>query len=269
MIILGGQRIDVPGVQTVSWVDDPKRAPKTPKVTPRARALRSIFLHTTHGYVCHSVKPGKGPKSTAWAEARYQVSSPREASFDCVVGQDGIVVWQNDPYKWFTWHATQVNGVSLGIEMAQDLDGTLYQDQLDSACALVSFLCVQLGIQKQTPWDHASGRPYAGRIARLDPGAAGIDCVGAFGHRNVWHGQPWHLTPERGPGDPGDAVFAQLVSKHRFECFDYNALEDKKVWSDRQRRLGIDADGLPLSGTRDALRRAGYANGIYVDGNGV
>jgi hypothetical protein len=278
VLIIDGTHHHLPDLETLSWLDDPKRAPRIRKTTPRARTLRSIFVHTTKGKLCPAVKPGASTRSSAFAEARYQTRPVQRlpdgkvigaASFDCVIGQDGVVLWLNDPVAAFTWHARQVNAVSLGIELCQDIDGSLYQATIDSACVLVVFLCEVLGLQKQVAWNHVTDRPYAGRIERMDPGRNGADCIGVFGHRNVWVPRSKTdptLVAARGHGDPNDFVFTQLAESYHFERFDYNANEDRDAWRKRQASLGIVADGIPLKQTVFALRADGWINGIWADG---
>jgi hypothetical protein len=282
VIILGGKEHEVPGVTTLSWRDDPKRVPRITKVTPRTRRLRSIILHTTKGKRCPIVLAGASARSSAFAEARYQMRPVKRlpsgkvigaASFDCVIGQDGVALWQNDPVTAFSWHAMQVNAVSLGIELCQDLDGTMYRATLDSACRLVAFLCEQLGIQKQLPWEPAADRPYAGRIERLDPGFNGSSCIGVFGHRNVWihpNENASTLVAARGFGDPGDDVFRQLASEYRFErhAFHGKDPQDLRVWRGRQKAIGfegIDVDGIPGPKTTARLKELSYPRGIWMD----
>lgn len=264
MIILGGQQIELPGVPTISWMEDPRRVPKITNVTRRDRVVRMIFPHTVWGYK-GKLRPGKGvSKLFVWTRAQ---RTRKGASWDYTVGKDGVIACQNDVATHYSWHCTHPNPFGIGIEMEQDDDGTMYEATVDSAAQLIVTLCERLSIQKQTPWDSLKDRPWAGRIARLDPGRAGIDCIGIFGHRNVWHYPKGaeKLQAERGPGDPNDYVFDRLASDHRFERFDYNASEDLDAWRIRQAALRVVADGIPLVNTTAALKSTGYPNGIWVD----
>lgn len=276
MITFGGNRFDVPGVTTVDWLDQPTRVHRTTKVNPRTRPIRSIFAHTVHGRRSKELRPGGKPSDLDFLYNRSIRNSTRKASWDFTVDLDGSVVWQNDPVSSFTWHAGQANAFSIGFEMVTEEDGTMYQATVDAAALMVVFLCERLGIQKQTAWDDVNDRPEAGRIARLDPGRGGSDCVGLFGHRNLWthrsKADPT-LVPSRGFGDPNDYLFATLVNHHRFERFSYVARpgevpEDRRVWQERQAALGFtgrDVDGIPLTKTVAMLKSKGYPNGIWVD----
>lgn len=273
MIILDGKGYVVPGLETLSWLDNPKRIPKITKTTPRKRAIQSIFVHTTRGMVCKALRPGGENSDLAFAYARSQVMSKREASWDFTVNTDGVILQQNDPVLAFSWHATQVNPYSIGIEMVQEEDGTLHEDTIHATAVLVTSLCEELGLQKQTAWEPASDRPYLGRIERMDPGFGGADCVGIHGHRNVWtyRSKDDHkLVPARGPGDPNSFIFERLVTEHRFEKLAFHGKDpqDLRVWKGRQKAIGfqgLDVDGIPGPKTTARLKDLGYVHGLWVD----
>jgi hypothetical protein len=273
MIILDGKLYEVPGVTTISWFDDPKRVPRIKKTTPRTRTIRMIFCHTVKGIHCKRLRPGGKNSDAVFAYLREQATSNREASWDATVAADGHVYWQNDPVTGFSWHAMQVNPYSIGLEMMQDADGSMYEATIAATAKLVAFLCEQLGVQKQTPWEPSSDQPHAWRIERFDPGQAGADCVGVFGHRNVWvhRSKADHtLVSAKGFGDPNDFVFERLVSEQHFERLVFHGKDpqDLRVWKGRQKALGFDGedvDGIPLTKTLTRLRGRGYVNGIWVD----
>ncbi len=190
--------------------------------------------------------------------ARYQAGSPRAVSWDYTIDQDGSVAVSNDPCKYYTWHATAVNGITLGIEMIQDDDGALYEKEIQDTAQFILFLCNKLGIQAQIPW--RKGKPIEGIIKRIEGPLAGRDVVGVYGHRNQ--------TTNRGPGDPGNAIFEELA-RIGFETFDYDQDEDLNAWKARQKTLGIpteECDGVVGPGTRKRLEEAGYKNGLWING---
>ena len=47
-IVINGKKIETPGLQTISWLDDPK-VPKATDLNPREMWIRAIVLHTVHG----------------------------------------------------------------------------------------------------------------------------------------------------------------------------------------------------------------------------
>jgi hypothetical protein len=154
--------------------------------------------------------------------------------------------------------------------MEQTGDGSQYEACVDATAKLIVFLCERLGLQKQTCWEPAGDRPYAGHIERLDPGRDGLDVVGVLGHRNVWIRIKGKLGAARGFGDPNDYVFERLVTEHRFERFVFHGRDpsDLRTWRGRQKLLGFedaDVDGVPLTRTTARLRELGYERGLWVD----
>jgi len=289
-IIIRGARIQVP-FECRNWVNDPTGVKLHTKVNARKRACRLITTHTVHGRTCKRLRAGGKPSNRDLTWARSHFNSERKASTDAYVDTDGSVVWANDPALAYTWGAGAVNPYAMHIELVTDEDGTLYEDTLRSYGELVVASARGLGIQLQTPWDPATGSPYAGRLIDCDPEREGRNTVGVIGHRNVWT----HPTiidpatkkpkrdasgkilkdhtryiPQRGFGDPNDLPFIWLVEKHGVErqTFHLGAGQTEpevaRVWKERQKRLGIDADGLPLAGTVAALKAAGYPDGIWA-----
>lgn len=248
-IVLGGQRFDVPGVVTVSYLDDPQRVPRTTDVNPRRVPPQMICAHTTSGLRGSVLQGCAASSDTAFSFARYQAVTDREVSWDFTVGRDGTVTWSNDPLVSYTWHATTVNPRSIGFEMAQDPDGTLYACQIEAAYKVIVFLCAALSIQAQTPT--VGGVPDSGVIPRVESG--GADVVGIIGHRNV--------TTNRGPGDPGNAIFDKLLSE-RFAGFDFRTGQDLLFWREQQRALGLPQTGVPNRTDAEALQRLGRPFGM-------
>jgi peptidoglycan hydrolase-like protein with peptidoglycan-binding domain len=80
------------------------------------------------------------------------------------------------------------------------------------------------------------------------------------------------VTAVRGFGDPNSFPFEHLVKVCGAEKLSFispdgqSEPEDVRVWRERQTRLGITPDGLPLAQTREALLRAGYKEGIWAFG---
>ncbi len=250
-IVLGGQRVEIPGVTSISWLDDP-RALKTPKTNPRTEPIKMIVWHVT-STTPTVITPGVGPTSRdPFYWSRDSALNNRGASWDGTIRRDGVLLWHNDPLTAFTWHGRSVNPRSVGIEIESG-NGTVYQAQIDTMVKLARKLSPALGVQEQIPWRNgAPDRRVIDRIA-----AGGQDVVGHIGHRNV--------TSEK--SDPGDAVFLALKAAG-FEGFDYQSGEDKQAWATRQQALGLAPDGVPGRATVAALTQAGYADGIWTKGKG-
>lgn len=249
-IVLGGRKHEVEG--TVSWLDD-QNVPRATNTNRRTTWIRAIVLHTVHGKL-GPLRQGIKPSTRAEAYAKYQAATKRMVSWDYTVDTDGTIVVSNDPLERYTWHAGLVNRYTVGIELVQDSDGSVYAGQIDALVRLVDFLTRVLGIQRQVP--ARKGVPIVGVLDRLTArGGAGADVCGVYGHRNV--------TPMRGAGDPGDHPFRALLDAG-YEGFDFDAGEDLHTWTERQKRLGLRADGVPGAQTRRALEMAGYSHGLWV-----
>lgn len=252
-IVLGGVIYEIPGLETKSFINDPS-IPQATDTNRRTQRIRAIVVHTVHGKL-GPLRPGSNPSQRAERYARYQANTTRSVSWDFTVDSDGTVVQSNDPLLRVTWQAgsNAINEVSLGIEIVQDQDNTMYEASLDALVKLVIFLCEKLGIQAQVPV--YQGRPDRRKLTRLMTGDRGRDVVGVYGHRNC--------ANNRGAGDPGDFPFEFLL-RAGFEGYDFQAEQDKVVWRQRQTELGVPADGVPLTQTVEALQRAGRANGLWV-----
>lgn len=197
-LVVAGERVNT-AFESICWLDDPK----VPHATDgRARAkdtAKAIVLHTVHGKR-GALKRGSKSSKRAEAYARYQAASAREVSWHFTIDTDGTVVQSADPALWLCWHAGAVNAWTVGIEIVQDPDGTLYDATLASVVALCELLCASLAIPRRLPVD-AQGKPSRVVLAALT-GARG-PWAGVFGHRNQ--------TRNRGPGDPGDQPFDALL----------------------------------------------------------
>lgn len=198
MLIIAGERVPT-AFESVCWLDDPK----VPRATDgRARAadtVKAIVLHTVHG-ARGALKSGGKPSKRAEAYARYQAATARDVSWHFTIDTDGTVVQSADPATWLCWHAGAVNAWTIGIELVQEQDGTLYEATMVACTALVELLCAAFQIPRRVPVD-ARGKPAKGVLAALT-GARG-SWGGVFGHRNQ--------TRNRGPGDPGDPPFEALL----------------------------------------------------------
>jgi hypothetical protein len=263
-----GRAVRVAGLDCRSWHDDPRLRVRIPQDGARRSPLawvRQIILHTTLGIpggknqTPQSVRFGVGrPSDVAANVAQWWSTSEASAGAHIIVEFDGRVACLADLADEITYHAGTCNGTSIGIEIAQANDGSLYAGQLECVVRLVDFLTLTFGIQRQI---HA---PYKGPIARLVRG--GADCVGVFGHRDQ--------TASRGLGDPGDAVFGYLLEAG-YEAFDFGRGEDVAVWRERQANMPAPSDapdqlrwavdGIPGPRTVARIRgMEGRACGLWV-----
>lgn len=197
-LLIGGSRHPVPGVSVVTWLDDPVRAPPITDGRVRLQRPSAIVLHTSRGAM-GAVRAGARPSNRAELLARYQSRTVREVSWHLTVDTDGDVIQQADCVSWTCWHAGTANPWTVGIELVQHEDTPdLWQIQIDAAVRVVDTLCGALAIPRRIPVDDA-GAPLRAVVAWPTPRWPGV-----IGHR--------HLTTQRGPGDPGDAIFLALLS---------------------------------------------------------
>lgn len=205
-LIIDGARVPVPGVRVCTWRDDPKRAPRVTDGATRTVKPVAIVLHTSRG-VRGVVRDGARASTRAETLALYQTRTAREVSWCATVDTDGDVLQQCDAATWTCWHAGHANRWTVGIEMVQHPDtGDLWRAQVDATVAVVRVLCDTLGIPRRVPVG-ADGRPVVGVVPSWQSAAKGGAATrwpGVIGHR--------HLTTDRGPGDPGDAIFEALLA---------------------------------------------------------
>lgn len=255
-IVIGNKKIEIPGLKTVSFLDGVPSVKEINHSSARHESIHMIVAHTHKG-IHGQLLTGMGPNSTVDdALIHYQVTTDRAVSWDYTVDKNGDVTAQSDPLRVFSWQATVVNPRSLGFEMIQNENGDTYEGEVAQAVLLIDALTALLGIQRQICWDSSHGTPKQGVVKRLQDG--GQDVVGIVGHRNI--------STDRGPGDPGDYIFAALKAAG-YEFFDLDKAEDTKIWKARQQALGIpvaSCDGIPMKGTVAALKAAGHKNGLWV-----
>lgn len=262
-IVYNSTAVEVPGFKSISYLEDPKVSPQITDFDARKYRVRAIVIHTTSGSCAKGVVlPGRRPTDDkAAVEARYQTRSSRSVSWDFTVGRDAVILCQNDTAKNYSWHATSWNNRSIGFELVQNDDGSLYADQIAAAVALIDTLTRLHGIQRQIPWDKTHDKPVLAMIDRADEhGAKGLNMVGVFAHVNN--------TKNRGPGDPGPAPFRALKDAG-YECFDFQAGEDLTTWKARQTALGFAGsavDGIALTDTVTALTATGKKHGLWIAG---
>lgn len=257
-LLIAGLLHEVPGVECLSpgagsppWL---RLAPGDYKQRA-TKWVRQIVVHTTKGIDPQIIRPGGGPGGRDKVVADFWRHDPQHSAAHIVVDADGSVACLADLATVAAYHATSANDLSVGIEMYQESDGSVWQATIDSTVAICGVIADVLGIPRQM--HHA---PYAGRpIARLVTG--GADVVGLYGHRDQ--------TDRRGRGDPGGAIYAALRGAG-WEGFDFGARQDLDRWISRQQKLRamgehVDVDGICGPGTMAAMRRRGFRTGPELD----
>lgn len=234
---------------------------------PREEAdLRGIMLHTTQGRSV-KIEEGSVESDLDLSQARRQArpvdkNGKGTGGYDFLVGTQGRVVQTNDPALRSTVHGHTGNRRFIGVSMCQTTKGVVTRVSLERACDVVDLLTAVFTLPRQVYVD-ADGKPFRGRLRQLE-GNFGSELAGTIGHRNVWIKRQsdgsWYRA--KGDGDPGDQVFLELLRRG------YEAVrpEDggRSLWAERQKRLGITADGIVGAGTRRAIREAGYPSWCWV-----
>lgn len=275
-LVIDGKLELVPGLDVQNFHDEPAfRLRMGNDGCPRpGRHVLALTYHSTHGVPGghdnrpQRLLPGAGPPGgAAEANIRYWTSSSASGGAHILIDFDGQVICTADLVTEETYHATSVNGVTVGFEIVQGLTDTpavdaphgyafFYQKQIDVAVILGDFLTRRFRRQRQVqaPY-HGSSHP----VPRLVAG--GKDCIGVYQHRDQ--------TSDRGPGDAGDFVLKAFLDAG-YEAVDFAASTDLKLWSTRQAALnqigaGLMIDGVPGTATTDAIERYYQkAHGLWV-----
>lgn len=242
------------GINIRNYLDDPSLRLKVAgdnrdgmKRAPGTR-IRGVVFHTTKGAFPQPLKTGKSPDgSSGEANARYWSRSDGQAGAHLILDRGLEVLQTADLSDEITFHATSVNGCTIGIEIVQGEDKSLWSDQLDPLSLLTAdFLTAWYEIQRQLPYPYVNGQP----LPRLKAG--GADCFGVYGHRDQ--------TGDRGRGDPGDEVYRVLIAAG-YEVTDFKTA-DLATWKTRQAAmnhlrpgLNLVVDGIPGTATCNAIRQ--------------
>ncbi|MFO0562377.1 MAG: peptidoglycan recognition family protein [Polyangiales bacterium] len=208
-IIVDGRRVPVQQARVVTWADDASVLELGENRSARRQRVRAIVLHTTWGRLGEFRSGSGSPAGRGYVAANARATNK---SWDFTVDRDGTIFQQNDPARFFTWHAGAANPFSVGIEMVQALSGELYEVQVRAAVELIESLSAAFGLARLLPWRR--GGPdlrvlptvRAGRLDRLH---------GLFAHAN--------FTDDRGPGDPGPIAFRVLQGAMGWVGIDWTA----------------------------------------------
>lgn len=244
---------------SVNWHDKPALRPISADYGPRPKkkdgkyrpAIQTI-LHGTVGGWPQTIKDALGPRTNRPVNV---VSSwrrdGRSAAAHLIVDFDGVVYQCADLLSEVTWHCQGCNYRSIGIEIIEDSKNTMYRGQLAVVVDVCNWLCDLSS--EEFLGQRIIPTAYAGALQRF-AGLDNSDYYGFVGHR---------CRKERGRGDPGDEIFAQLEADG-YEKFNLALNEDIAKWQERQRLVGVNADGLPGPGTRAAFAAYGKRNGIWT-----
>lgn len=185
--------IDLPTpFQTVKLPDIPKQG------TARRKPVAHVVLHTTGGYP-DSKHPTPQRIRSETAEAKhcqarnvhaYWSRTDRIGAAHILIDADGAVYQIADLSTRAMYHCVGYNQVSIGVEVVQQSDSSLFAAQLVSVVALCSWLADTFKLPRSV------AMPYLGW-------RKSVSGIGFIGHRDV--------SANRGSGDPGDFVMEALV----------------------------------------------------------
>lgn len=203
-VILDGVAVDVPGIKSVSWLEDSslRLGREDGRRRPAPYVVRAVVLHTTQGFpdsrhpTPQSVIERPATERELRARrtiARWQEHSETSAGAALVLDADAVLYCGCDLIREVSFHAGVVNSVTLGIEIVQQPDASLHRAQIDAVPVLCGWLADTLKIPRRV------AHPYRGR-----PREGISDELGFYGHRDV--------TRNRGAGDPGDFVIGALLA---------------------------------------------------------
>lgn len=203
-LIIDGRRVPVPGVNVVTWLDDP-RVPKAHHGEERDPSeVTGSIAHTSRGkragVTRETGSPAKGLRVARYLGRR----NSRKVSAHLVIAGDGTVYQLADLATWKCNHAGTVNGGTFGAEVSQDdNDPSLTRAQVRSFVAVMTVAHDALRIPKQIPME--GGAHVMGDVkAWLSPKSGGDGQVpsGCAGHCNTSAG--------RGEHDPGKPLMEAL-----------------------------------------------------------
>jgi hypothetical protein len=195
-------------VRVTTWVDDPKRAPPITDGRAITTPPRAFVFHTSKGILCRTAAPDAIPSTMGETLALYQSRTERQVSWHLTVDTDADVLQQADPARWMCWHAGGANSWTLGAELVQrDSTGTLTVPQIRAAADVTDAVCAALAIPRRVLVG-PDGAPWVKQVKDLQS-------IGGGGRAKTWAGVIGHvhLTTDRGPGDPGPLIFAELIAR--------------------------------------------------------
>jgi hypothetical protein len=151
MLVINGRRVEVPGVESACFLDDPKLGFTNRRDFRNRKTswVRSICVHTRMGINPQTHNPST--KDRRWDELGVKRASKddRVASWHLSIDSDGSMVCHLDLGKHCSYHCGQVNDVSVGIEMYQTADGNVTPETLETCVKVVDVITREFKIQRQ------------------------------------------------------------------------------------------------------------------------
>lgn len=212
-LVIDGKKVMVDGVNVVNFLDDTELVLADHCCSRRRHDVRFIVLHTTHGYPDHENPTPQRVRDEAASEehctakktiAYWRKPDARIGGAGVVVDADGTCYCLCDLATVAAYHCVGMNQISVGIEVVQQSDSSLFRRQLDVVVLLIEAL------QQHFELPRTAAMPYRGCRAEFDVDAKGnksycegLGGVGVVGHRDC--------SGNRGSGDPGDFLMQAFV----------------------------------------------------------
>lgn len=208
-LIIDGQQIQT-SYESLDFINNPDKIRNVVTIGKHGGPRPSTFpdpvgvcLHNFTGSRNTIVVPGKGSEVRSFAVARmFANPNGRKASCHLIITAAGRVLCLADLKKHKTWHAGTANDWSIGIEIQKDKDFKMYEACLDTTVEVCEDLYNLFSIPKIIPADNKNPlvveEGFIPSITKVKP------YKGFFGHRNC--------STNRGPGDPGNAIFERLLN---------------------------------------------------------
>lgn len=244
------------GVTVRNWLDDPRlrldmtREGNPPDGWHRARPPQATIWHTTMGTGPQAIRPVPvGCSSPALGAcvaptgnrgenvSRYWTGSANQAGAQLIVDAGREILQTCDLATEGAYHAGGANDRTLGVELVQEGDKSLWADSLDpTAVLLADFLSAWFGMQRLYPSRYVGPQPRLRTCQTY---------YGHLGHRDQ--------TSDRGLYDPGNAI-GEALGSAGYERLDTSAGADVEVFKARQRDLNarlptgmkpLTVDGIP------------------------
>lgn len=192
-LVFNGESVEVAGVKIVNFLDDDSLTLADHSYAQRHEAIKHIVLHTTKGFPDHEFEKPQSVREdaaeskhcTARKTVEYWRSGHRIAGAHAIIDADGTVCCLADIMTASVYHCVDFNQISVGIEITQQGDASLFRRQIDVVSVLVEALTTRLSLPRTV------ALPYRGR-------RDAVDGVTVLGHRDC--------SKNRGFGDPGDFV---------------------------------------------------------------
>ncbi len=166
--------------------------------TSRRKPVAHVVLHTTGGYpdskhpTPQRIRPERAEVKHCQARNvhAYWSKMERIGAAHILIDADGSVYQIADLSTRAMYHCGGYNKVSIGVEVVQQGDSSLFAAQLVSVVTLCSWLADTFKLPRSVVMPYTGVRDV-------------VDGVGVLGHRD--------LSSNRGSGDPGDFVMEALV----------------------------------------------------------